>query len=402
MFDDQFHISELIAARLQERISPEQEEILTAWLNSSECNRNLFEEFYKEEQFQADFKKYQSVDSAAIWNKTINKINAVKPERLKIRKIRLWPRVAAVASLLLIAGVGFYFYKAEQHLGGYLAKHDIPAGKNKATLTLANGRKIILSDAMDGELAAEAGVSIYKTADGQLVYKMNTDGSAKNAAKLSQYNTVSTAHGEQYQVILPDLTKVWLNAASSIKFPSTFNGLDKRRIELSGEAYFEVTKDKAHPFIVKTAKQEVQVLGTHFNVNSYPDESATITTLLEGSVRVNKAVDANKTPAFVILKPNQQSNITSNRLTVQEVDAENVLAWKNGLFMFNYESLDQVMRKISRWYDVEVVFDDPSLAQLSAYGSISKYNTLSKVLLMMEKTGDMHFKVEGRRVTVVR
>jgi len=319
---------------------------------------------------------------------------------IPLKSKRLWPRIASVAAILLVVGIGFYFYNPssssdDQSLA--LADQHIKPGKNTATLTLADGRKIVLSDAVNGELAKEGGVSIQKTKDGKVIYTVEGKSEEQaNAERALRLNTITTAAGEQYQVILPDGTLVWLNASSSLKYPSTFSG-NERKVELDGEGYFEVTKVKDHrmPFIVVGNRQRVEVLGTHFNMNSYADENATKTTLLEGSV----SVSASNTSS--ILKPGQQAISVNGKTRVVQVQTEDVVAWKNGYFMFNNESLEDVMRKVARWYDVQVEYKNVSNRKITFFGTVSRFSNISQVLRTLEHTGEVKFDIEGRRIIVI-
>eukprot|EP01133_Synstelium_polycarpum_P009983 gene9983-11655_t len=299
----------------------------------------------------------------------------------------LWPAISVAAAIVVVFSIGTYFFKKDTP-STYI--NDINPGSNKAILTLSDGRKISLTDAKDGALATQSGFEILKTADGQLVYKA---GSKRVEAGRTAYNAIETPKGGQYQIFLPDGTKVWLNAASSLKFPSTFLDLGERKVELSGEAYFEVVKDKLHPFLVESKGQEIKVLGTHFNVSSYADDATIKTTLLEGSVKINSSV---------ILKPGQQSVNDGSMISVDQVDIENAVAWKNGEFMFRNESLESIMKKVSRWYDVDVVYQNKQAGQQVFGGTISRFGKVSEVLCMLELTGDVKFKVEGRRIIVMK
>ncbi len=384
-----FWIADRITGYLNATLSPEEYAELFAWLADKDENQQLFNRLLDEQSLNAGHADLVGFNTAVALERVMLRLE--KRRSLKLhRNLRAF---IAAAVVLITLSAGYFFFNKPAYI-------DLVPGKNTATLTLANGKKIRLSDAVKGELAKEAGVKIRKTEDGQLVYELAA--ASKDvlpADAMALVNTLSTAEGEQYQVILPDQTKVWLNASSSIKFPVSFAGLKERKIQLTGEAYFEVSKvfkglqKERIPFIVVSGKQQLEVLGTHFNVNAYTDEGTIKTTLLEGSVQINSST---------VLKPNQQSVLSGDRIDIREVNAENAVAWKNGIFMFNDEPLEEVMRKISRWYGVKVTFEDASLRHLSAYGTISKYSTVSKVLEMMEKTGDMHFKMEERRIIVTK
>lgn len=275
---------------------------------------------------------------------------------------------------------------------------DIAPGGNKAILTLADGSRIVLDTAGKGNLAHQGAVRITKTDDGQLVYTIN-EGSKKDETAAGLSNSIVTPKGGQYQVNLPDGTRVWLNAASSLTFPVSFAKLKERKVELKGEAYFEVQKDLTKPFIVQSDKQIVQVLGTHFNIDAYSDEPNTKTTLLEGSVKVrglNVAIGEE-----ALLKPGQQARIksASGQADVVSVDPTSEIAWKNGLFFFENEPIENIMKQITRWYDVEVVYEDDVKGK-TVWGSVTRYTNVSKVLSILALTGEIHFKLEGRRITV--
>ncbi len=312
-----------------------------------------------------------------------------------VKKIS-WYRYVAAASVLIALGVWIYAsvpYFNHQAKTNNLAK--ITPGTNKATLTLADGKVITLDNAATGNIARQSGILVSKTADGQLIYQL-TSANTATAAEPEGFNTISTPRGGQYQVNLPDGTKIWMNAASSLTYPTKFTS-GTRRVKLSGEAYFEVAKDKAHPFIVATNKQEVEVLGTHFNINAYEDEENTKTALIEGSVKVTgTGLSADK----VMLKPNQQSILTGNKFTVVPVDPESAVDWKNGYFSFDNENLPALMRKISRWYDVEITYQG-SYTGNDFTGIVSRKKQVSEVLGLLELTGLVHFKIEGRRIIVM-
>lgn len=309
-----------------------------------------------------------------------------------ISRGRVFPwRMAAAAALAGILAGGYFWSRQGNKPKEPLAvsipakQNDVAAGKNTATLTLANGKKIILSGAQAGKLTSQAGAEVTKTADGSLAYHP-----VSNPATV-EYNTLTTARGEQYQITLSDGTKVWLNAATSLTFPASFAQLAERTVEVQGEAYFEVASDPAHPFRVKTGKQQVQVLGTSFNVNNYADEPLARTTLLEGAVKINNAQ---------VLKPGQQAISAPNgALKIVNVDTNGAIAWKNGYFEFKDENIYDVMRKIARWYNVEIIYEG-DIPTDEMEGTISRYENVSKVLGTIEKAGILKFRITGKKIYV--
>lgn len=315
------------------------------------------------------------------------------------RRIALWPRVAAAAVLLLSlsAGIIFYLSKAPKNSDAeqMAMARTITPGGNRAILTLDNGTQISLSDAKNGSLVSQSGVDISKSKDGQLIYHLS------NVNNPNSYNTITTPHGGQYQVVLPDGTKVWLNAGSSLRFPLTFDHLNERKVELKGEAYFEVAKQlkaakgkqERVPFIVITGRQEVEVLGTHFNINAYTDEPSVRTTLLEGRVKVMEQANAK---SGVLLKPGEQS-IMKDRLAVVKVNTDEVMSWKNGFFSFNDTDLKSIMRQASRWYDVDVVYEG-NIPQILFTGDVPR-NVNAAAFLEMLRYLNVKFKIEKQTNT---
>jgi transmembrane sensor len=323
-----------------------------------------------------------------VWTR-LQAVTRVKPV------IKMWPRIAAAAIILLAVGIGSYVYHTKNKPLNVAYSNDIAPGSDKATLTLANGQKISLTDAKVGSLAQQSGINIIKTADGQLTYH-NSDKSFTRDTGTS-YNKIEIPYGGQYQVNLPDGTRVWLNAGSSLRYPTRFSGKE-RKVELTGEGYFEVAKNKTLPFRVLTGKQVVEVLGTHFNVKAYIDETTIKTTLLEGSVKVTQ----NQNGVAKLLKPGQQSVLANDNLKISEADTEEAVAWKNGLFLFNDQTLDEIMLQVSRWYGVTVAFNDSSLKKKIFAGSLSRFKNISQLLEVLESTGSVHFKIEGRRITIMQ
>ncbi|MES2277373.1 MAG: FecR domain-containing protein [Bacteroidota bacterium] len=319
----------------------------------------------------------------------VNRVAARLPVKPITKQKSLWPRIAAAASILLILSVGGYFIihprQRIDDLAANTIRNDIPPGGNKAILTLSNGKRVVLTDAHNGKLATEGNSIVSKIADGQVTYTGN--GSKLTAQVI--YNTMATPQGGQYTLTLSDGTKVILNAASSLRYPTKFSGTE-RRVELTGEAYFEVAHNKAMPFHVATKQQDVKVLGTHFNINSYANEPGTRTTLLEGSVLIN---------GKTVLKPGQQAIVSGSLLKVYPANTEIAVAWKNNKFMFDNENIQDIMRMVARWYNVDVVYTG-DLPDRKFGGSVSRFNNISKVLSILELTGNIHFKIEGRKIIV--
>ncbi len=326
----------------------------------------------------------------ALLNQSFAKISDVIEQEPKKSVFKLWMRVAASVAAVVVLGIaGLYLFKDKNNVQpNYFTKvQDIAPGKVGATLTLANGRKIKLADVANGEVAKEAGISVTKTVDGELVYEIK--GSGANANTL---NTLTTAKGETYMVTLPDKSKVWMNAASTLTYATSLTE-SIRKVKLDGEAYFEITEDKTHPFIVETRKQIIEVLGTHFNVNSYFNEGKVTTTLLEGSVKVT-----NET-GFKILKPGNQSAVNESSILIADVDTERAIAWKNNKFIFENDDIKYVMRMIERWYDVDVVYSG-ELPTEKYGGGVSRFDKASQVLKILENAGGVHFKIDGRKIVV--
>jgi len=311
---------------------------------------------------------------------------------------RLYLKIAAAAIIFFTAGILVLKQQSTKMKVNYALKNPatrIVPGGNKAYLTTANGAVITLNGLKNGNLLSQGGIQINKVKDGLLKYGKKVAANTTAPVTNVIYNTITVPRGGQYQLVLADGTKVWLNSASTMKFPVAFNGKD-RQVELSGEAYFEVVKNPSQPFKVVVNGITVQDLGTHFNVMGYSDDKEVKTSLLEGSVKLS----GNK--ATAILKPGEQGalNDQQNAFKIEEVDMDNVVAWKNGLFAFNDEDIQTIMKRISRWYDVDVVFSQ-QLKRKNFGGTISRFSDVSQVLKDLELTGSIHFKVEGRRITVM-
>jgi ferric-dicitrate binding protein FerR (iron transport regulator) len=316
-----------------------------------------------------------------------------KPPGWYRHTLKSWTIAASILFLFLL-GAAFFIKRPGRQKIETANNIIIVPGGNKAILTLANGKKISLTDAKKGSVIQQKNVRILKTANGQLVYMVADDNKDNsNTVAQLQYNTMETPRGGQFQLLLPDGTRVWLNAASSLKYPVNFSSAGERRVELNGEAYFEVAHNKDRPFRVVTNRQVVEVLGTHFNVNAYNDEPNTKTTLLEGAVKVTGGAKS------ATLKPGQEANLTDT-FKVSDVDTEEAVAWKNGYFRFDDEKLETVMRKVSRWYNVEVVYKDNDVRNDLFAAVTTRFANISTLLKIMEQTGDASFSIDGSKIII--
>jgi transmembrane sensor len=361
------------------RLAGNDEQILAAM---DEIWRNLDEkEVLHSDEAKSDI--YERLAQKTASTKTLN-----------IRNLKPWYRYAAAAVLLLVGVTTVYLIKHSSNSTiAKRYKNDVKPGFEQATLTLANGDVVNLGKSNSQPAIQEHGVSIKKAADGILLYSYKSTDGSSNADTTE--NIIRTPKGGQFQVVLSDGSHVWLNTNSSLIFPVKFNS-GHRTVKLTGEAYFEVAKNAKSPFAVITANQQVKVLGTHFNINAYTDEPETRTTLLEGKVNV---VTPSKS---VIIKPGEQAVLAKNNLQVKPADMEEIMAWKNGLFFYNQQSLEVIMRQVSRWYNVDVVFEDENIKGQLFSGALSRFKNISEILEVLETTGSVHFKIEGRRVTVMQ
>jgi len=393
---------ELFKKYLENKCSPEELKLLLKEFDiedNEELLRSLIIQELESEQEISSFTTEELENSLAGTFNAITakldseKINVVVPVVPLIK--RNWFRLA-VAAVFVLAVIGAYLLVNQHPVELPVANNqhqinDILPGGNKAALTLSNRSDINLENVSNGTIVTEGVTKISKLNDGQLVYNILEE-------KPTQilYNTVTTPRGGQYQLLLSDGSKVWLNSASSIRFPVSFIG-DTRKVEVSGEAYFEVAKDPSMPFKVDVAgKNEIEVLGTHFNINSYEDDGSIKTTLLEGSVKVTSL----KTGESKLITPGQQAQLnTKGQIAINKADPDKVIAWKNGYFNFDGADTRTVMQFISRWYDVDVIYEG-EVPQREFGGDIEKNLKLSQLLKILEKN-DLQFRLEGKKLVVL-
>jgi len=391
-------IRDLIIKHLKDEQTVEEQLELREWINASAHNRDVFHELSDPDKLSGDLKEYYEAKTS-IRDKIDTRIKTFAlPERplSNSRTINRRLRIYVSAAALLFVFVLSYFWLASRFDSSSKARpasapnavRDVAPGGNKATLTLANGSNIVLENAADGQLTDQGSAHVSKQKNA-LSYKAPSG----NAATV--YNILTTPRAGQFQIVLADGTKVWLNNASSLRYPTNFS-TSTREVELTGEAYFEVAKNVSKPFIVKLPDgAAVHVLGTSFNAMAYNDEPEMRTTLLEGSVKIKKGAQA------VTLLPGQQAQLGNQLRVIKNVDVEESIAWKNGLFEFHDTDIETVMRSIARWYDIQVIFkEDKSKYNRLAFFSVRRDNYVSDILLALEASG-FHFKMEENKIVVL-
>ncbi|SEW51787.1 FecR family protein [Chitinophaga arvensicola] len=363
-----------------------------------ECSAD---ELTRLQQYEDDFCfSDNSSDDDILKERIRQRIDTSIAREEKVKRLFPWKAAAAAAAVLLMAVSGFfYFNRGLRHSPVLAAKkpgttqrQGIQPASNKAVLILADGTEIALNDRATGQLAAQGNTTINKSDSGQLSYQLATNAPTETTPL---YNTLAIPRGGQYSLTLPDGSRIWLNAASRLRYPTRFTGKD-RTVELEGEAYFEIAQNKQQPFIVKVKGMQVQVLGTHFNVMAYTDEATVNTTLLEGKVKLQ-----NDRQEAVVLQPGQEGVFSGSKgFKVVKADIEQAMSWKNGYFIFNDEDLTSIMRKISRWYNVDIEYSSDN-KKLSYAGSISRFTNVTEVLNMLALTGTVQFKINGEKIRVI-
>ncbi|HET8829156.1 MAG TPA: FecR family protein [Pelobium sp.] len=374
-------LSYLLNQYISNSLSNSEQEELDNWYHSLNANKEEFDLWVAEMGGQENL-------TDSLYS---NFQNNYLPK--KQHKIFTLQRISIAATLLAFLSFGAYFLNSKKDSATQqpIAKTiKIEPGSNKATLTLANGSTIDLNERSNGELVDNNILKISKRNNGEIFYEMKESGQENTG-----YNMVSTPKGGKFQIVLSDGTRVWLNAASSLKYPVKF-AANERKVELTGEAYFEVAHNKSSPFKVLSDAQVVNVLGTHFNINGYQDDQTTKTTLFEGSVSVQSQL-SNKSK---VLTPGKQAVLSENTLKIQNADLKEAIAWKEGFFKFNDLELHMIMNQIARWYDVDVVYQD-NVKNKKFVGYISRAKNINEILNLLQATKSVKFKIEGRKVIVM-
>lgn len=377
-------------------LSPDDRDLFIKELNAPE-NESVLSSILENSFLHDEFEGQDATERTQRLQERIMKEVNIPPLTLPHSRVYFFKRPStwmAAASIFLLTLFGFLFLKSnffstkkEPLTKVEVAKNDILPGRSGAILTLANGEKILLDSLVNQQQAHQAGADLSLHSD-QVTYTPSTD-----AKPVITYNFLEVPRGRQFQVVLSDGTKVWLNAASSLRYPTAFSGND-RAVEVNGEAYFEVAHDESKPFLIKKGDVEVRVLGTHFNINAYDEEDQSYVTLLQGLVEIKKGSQAIK------IFPGQQAQIQEKIKVVEGVDTDEVIAWKEGKFQFGETAdIKTVMRQISNWYDVDVVYNGSITKHIG--GTISRDVKLSQLLKVLETTGAVRFKVEGRTIEVL-
>ncbi|MEP7377769.1 MAG: FecR domain-containing protein [Chitinophagaceae bacterium] len=405
-------IGKLFFKHIRKELTANETATLESWLNESGRNRQFFEQTVNSTQLMEDIKDWQQamkeMDVKGAWDKLVLKNPEIEKPKI-IRMQSQWWKYVAAAVVLIIATTGyFWLYKSKpvrdkQEEITAKVENDIVPGQYKAKLTLSDGSTVILDSAANGKLAQQ-GNTIVLNKDGKIIYDAKNSPSSGGDQGGILYNTLTTAKGETYRMTLSDGSKIWLNSESSISYPVTFTG-EERKIIITGEAYFEVatayrqatkgSKPVKQPFKVEVGGMTVEVLGTHFNINAYANEETVKTTLLEGKVKVV----AGKYES--VLAPGQQVQLRKGSQMLQvmdNADVDQAIAWKNGFFAFNNDDLQTVMRQLARWYDVEVVYQ--GIVSGDTYGGKIRRNSKASEVLTILERNRVHFKIQGKKIIV--
>ena len=389
-------LTDLLMKHLQGNLSDSEQALLNHWLLQSERNRLLFASINDEEQLRQlvllHYEDEADNNEAIILSKIRERAGFTAPVR-RISVFRRWGWVAA--SVLLVVGIGGYLLQNRKEVSTPVVEKqaDIPPGKEGAVLTLADGREVVLDSLGNGVIATQNGTQVVLK-NGALAYA----GDAGSGEAV--YNNLTTPKGRQFQMVLPDGTKAWLNAASSLRYPTAFSG-DNREVEVRGEVYFDVAKNANQPFIIHLSNQvKIQVLGTQFNVNAYSNEATIKTTLVEGSIKITSGASV-AGGSSVVLYPGQQAQIgdAPGIKVLNNADVDKAVAWKSGIFNFEDSGLEEVMRQVERWYDIEVVYEK-GIPDIRFGGKLSNDVSLSGLIRSLQDS-EVHFRIEGRKLIVL-
>jgi transmembrane sensor len=385
-----FRAAYLIAGFIRNSLTEAEKDELDDWVVANMDNQRIFEKLTNKKNIDAWIKERQGIDTVTALERIKTKIS-FGPPRKKPIVAPVWIYAAAASVLLGLMFLILYLSKTNIPKPPDIVitkPADINPGMDKAILTLSDGTKIKLDTVKNGNLVSQGNTNITKNDSGGLAYQLIRP---STLPQVELFNELTVPAGGQYNVVLPDGTKVWLNASSSLKYPTVFGGA-KRQVELTGEGYFEVAKDPMFPFEVSVNGSTVQVLGTHFNINAYTDEPVTNITLAQGSIKLNN---------LMLLKPGENAAVSKNgNMLKGGADIEMVFAWKNGQFVFKDTPIDVLMRQVARWYNANIIYDATIPKHFNA--TIPRATPVSKLLHILEVTNEVHFKIEGNQITVMK
>ncbi len=386
---DIIKVAGLIAKNISNQINSEEKETLYFWKDRSEKNKKLYDKITDWDNFQERNQTYKQFDTEKAWGKFSQKIN--KPT-YRIRVLSVLKYAAAIAIPLILGGIIFYNLNKQNDNTHEIAS--ISPGTQNAIIVLDNGKTINLEDEQLNQLVEKDG-SIIRNEKGELSY-LNVK--SKRAKKQLQ-NTLIVPRGGEYNLVLSDGSRVFLNSVSKLTYPVVFDN-NKREVKLEGEAYFEIVKDKSKPFLVNINGMKIEVLGTSFNVKAYTDDDKIYATLVEGKIKLNTDQNENNW----ILVPDQQAILkkSSNKVEVREVDVQQFISWKNGMYTFTNQTLEEILKTLSRWYDFEYEFSNESLKSIRFEGGLNKYDDVYPILDIMRSTGKLSYKIDGKKITFIQ
>jgi transmembrane sensor len=396
---DNQQLKEIFSRYLENRCSEEEVEMLMHYFHTDNyfyLRQLIDDELEKSEVFADD--QYLQDAAQEVFVHIRQRLSTPDKNKYPWYLIRsYWAKISIAASLIIISAATVHFFSTHEQPDKFPLttkySNDLAPGQNKALLTLENGKCIALTDKPNIHSARLLkGMIVHKAADGQLVYTRSETGKNERPA----LNSLKTPNGGQYQLRLADGTKVWLNAASTLTYPTSFNVSGPRTVKLNGEAYFEVAHQKMQPFVVKTNQQEIKVLGTHFNIKAYSNEVEQETTLLDGSIKVSVLENS------IILIPGQQAQTLKNSTAIQIVpfaDTGMAIAWKEGVFSFDNTGIEKVMQQVARWYDAEIIYEGKK-PTVRFTGVVQRNNNLSHLLDILQIAGKIKFDIRGNKIIV--
>lgn len=381
-------IHELLLAYLRDDISEEEMIRLQGWLDENERHRKLLDELRDKEVLQQEIGAYASFDTSRRWIQLKEEMD--KTSRKRRLLLRVWKSVAAVFVVAVAGGLLYWqITDSARPVEEQVLVAQIRPGETQAVLITGKGQQLLLQGLKDTCLDITGNETLKISKDGSLEYSLSA------LSRMQEWHTLQVPRGGEYKIVLDDGTEIWLNSASELKYPAHFVG-NERRVCLVGEAYFQVARNEAAPFIVETRDMDVKVLGTSFNVSAYEDEENSHATLVEGRVEVDDKVNGEK----VTLTPGEQALLQGKEMVVREVNTKLYSMWRLDRFTFASEDMEGVIRKLSRWYNVNFFFSNSSMKQKRFTGSLPKYSDISQVLKMIEMTTDIKFQVKGNTIII--